>query len=61
MAGISQAVKMICDFIQAWVRKQILSLWSLLRNTSFSMTGKILVIYEETEFKTFRCLPIYIK
>jgi len=61
MAGISQAVKMIYDFIQAWVRKQILNLWSLLRNTPFSMTGKILVIHEGAEFKTFSHLPIHIK
>jgi hypothetical protein len=51
MAGISQAVKMLYDFIQAWVRKHILNLWSLLRNTPVSMTGKTLVIHEGAEFK----------
>jgi hypothetical protein len=50
MAGISRAVKMLYDFIQAWVRKHILNLWSLLRNTPVSMTGKILVIHEGAEF-----------
>jgi hypothetical protein len=61
MAGISQSVKMLYDFTQAWVRKQILNLWSLLRNTPFSVTGKILVIHEGAEFKTFPRLPVYIK
>jgi hypothetical protein len=61
MAGISQAVKMLYDFTQPWVRKRILNLWSRLRNTPFSMTGKILVIHEGAEFKTFPRLPIYIQ
>jgi hypothetical protein len=52
MAGISQAVEILYDFIQAWVMKQILNLWSLLRNTPFSMTGKIMFIHEGAEFKT---------
>jgi len=47
------AVKMFYDFIQAWVRQQILNLWSLLRNTPFSMSGKILVIHEGAGFKNF--------